>query len=112
MKRGNERLNGAMHAAHPPLIASVSGENENDTLALLKIPPGYISGVDRSPEGKRKATHLYKGTFESPGLPMCPKGWNRGDGYSIWRNNISDYGLCRVCSRRAKQKLKGVPCPE
>lgn len=42
--------------------------------------------------------------------PMCRRGWNRDNGksYSIFRNNISDYGICKVCIRRAAKGLKGV----
>lgn len=72
------------------------------------VPPGYISGLGRDYPYPRVA-HLYKGTFVDPGLPMCPKGWNRGvDGYSIWRRNEGLWGICAVCLRRAKKGLPGV----
>lgn len=76
------------------------------------IPDGYIPGQDRnnSPQALRKVAHLYKGTFNNPGLPMCKIGWNRDEGtsYSIWRNNISPAGICKVCLRRALKGLDGV----
>lgn len=68
----------------------------------------YVTGVGRSPEETKKVTHLYKGSIDNPGLPMCKRGWNRGDGYSIWRNNISDKGICKICLRRANEKKPGV----
>lgn len=72
-----------------------------------------ITGMDRCTRGDRLVTHLYDGTFTNPGLPMCKRGWNRGaDGYSIFRNNISRRGVCKVCERRAREGRKGVPCPE
>ncbi len=71
----------------------------------------YIPGQDRDPQ-KNVVTHLYHGTFNEPGLPMCKRGWNRGDGYSIWRNNIGDKGICKVCARRAAKGLEGVPCED
>ena len=77
---------------------------------LKDIPEGYIPGMDRSDRGNYKVTHLYKGTFSDPGLPMCINGWNRckHTDYSIWRNNISDKGICKVCLSRAQQGLDGV----
>ena len=43
-------------------------------------------------------------------LPMCRRGWNRdgGEGWSTWRGNIGDKGLCKICERRASQGLDGV----
>ena len=78
------------------------------------IPEGYITGQlrDNSPKALRKVTHLYEGTFGDPGLPMCKRGWNRGDSYSIWRNNVSPAGICKVCLRRAQKGLSGVLCDE
>ena len=57
-------------------------------------------------------THLYVGDFDSPGLPMCQRGWNRsfGQTYSIWRNQIGETGICLVCQRRAEKGLAGVDC--
>ena len=68
----------------------------------------YIVGQDRNePEA---VAHLYNGTFDNPGLPMCVRGWNRsdGEGYSIFRDNWTG-AICKVCLRRAKQKKDGVP---
>lgn len=78
---------------------------------FAKIPEGYISGLERTYPHKPLA-HLYKGDFSNPGLPMCKRGWNRKeDGYSIWRGNEGDKGICAVCLRRAQQGLDGIPNP-
>jgi hypothetical protein len=76
----------------------------------LGIPPGYILGVGRDYPHPRIA-HIYKGTFDDPGLPMCARGWNRDNGqsYSIWRGNEGSEGVCRICWRRAKAGKDGVP---
>lgn len=73
------------------------------------LPGGYIAGLGRDIPYPRLA-HLYKGTFADPGLPMCRRGWNRdgGESYSIWRGNLGDGGICRICLRRAKAGLDGV----
>ena len=73
------------------------------------IPNGYITGLDRNDQ--HLVAHLYKGTFGDPGLPMCVRGWNRSDGeeYSIFRNNIGDSRICKICSRRALAGKEGVP---
>jgi hypothetical protein len=78
--------------------------------SALGIPPGYILGLSREYPDARIA-HLYKGTFEDPGLPMCARGWNRDDGqsYSIWRGHEGTQGVCRICWRRAKALKEGVP---
>ena len=69
----------------------------------------YISGLDRNDQ--HLVAHLYDGTLDDPGWPLCARGWNRGNGhgYSIFRNNIGDAGICSVCVRRAQAGLKGVP---
>lgn len=74
------------------------------------IPDGYITGQDRNDSEGKLVTHLYKGAFREPGLPMCVRGWNRSDGdrYSIWRGNVSNAGLCKVCLRRAMKGLDGI----
>lgn len=71
--------------------------------------PGYITGLGRDyPHPKR--SHLYKGTFADPGLPMCRYGWNRdsGSSYSIWRGNVGEKGICKLCLKRAAKGLDGV----
>lgn len=75
---------------------------------------GYIAGCSRDHDDDHKVTHLYKGDFNNPGLPMCARGWNRagGSGYSIWRGVISSGGLCKVCVRRAMKGLGGVKARE
>ncbi len=64
----------------------------------------WVTGMDRV-GGGGKVTHLYSGTFEEPGEPLCPRGWNRGSGgYSIFRNNVSARGICKVCRREAERR--------
>lgn len=80
-----------------PGFVMYSGRN------FFGIPEGYIPGADRASNSTLK-THLYKGTFDNPGLPMCKNGWNRDSGraYSIWRNNIGPNFLCWTCVKRAR----------
>lgn len=82
---------------------------DKDLLRFLGVPDGYIAGLGRD-YPHPKIAHLYEGTFENPGDPMCARGWNRDEGqsYSIWRNNIGERGVCQVCLRRAQKGLKGV----
>lgn len=74
------------------------------------IPSGYISGIGRNTGDEKLKTHLYDGDMNDPGLPMCIYGWNRsnGSGYSIYRNNFGESGICSICLRRAQLGLKGV----
>jgi hypothetical protein len=67
----------------------------------------YTTGQDRNED--KVVAHLYLGTFEDVGNPMCYRGWNRldGFGFSIFRN-LEDIKLCKVCLRRAKQKALPV----
>lgn len=80
---------------------------------VFEYPNGYIPGVYRGDGGENKVTHLYKGTFDDPGLPMCLNGWNgiNHEDYSIFRNNISKKGICKVCLRRANANFDGVVSP-
>jgi hypothetical protein len=81
----------------------------------------YITGVFRGDDGEKMATHLYQGDFQNPGFPMCSRGWQRKwydkDGkiedyeYSIFRNNISNAGVCKVCLKRAEAGLKPIEKP-
>ena len=73
------------------------------------IPDGYIMGLGRD-WPHPKISHLYKGTHNDPGNPMCLRGWNRdgNTGYSIWRGNMGKNGICKVCLRRARAGLDGV----
>ena len=72
-----------------------------------------ITGLGRCPEDYDipEETHLYTGDFGQVGWPMCPRGWNRdhGTGFSIFRNNIGDGGVCPECERRARLGLKPIP---
>lgn len=74
-----------------------------------KIPIGFVSGMGRLEHQEFQKTHLYKGTFDQPGMPMCMKGYNdgTGKGYSIFRNIVSAGGICKVCIRRAEEGLRG-----
>lgn len=76
----------------------------------MSVPEGYITGMGRNPGEENLATHLYEGTFNNPGLPMCKWGWNRSDGkrYSIFRNNVGNIGICKICLRRALAGKRGV----
>lgn len=81
----------------------------------------YVTGVFRGDNGDKKVTHLYQGTFNEPGYPMCSRGWQikqydkNGNvkyyGYSIFRNNVSKTGICSVCLKRAKNELKPINNP-
>ena len=66
--------------------------------------------MSRCTDGNKRVSHLYKGDFSNPGYPMCKNGWNRdnGESYSIFRNNISKKGVCKVCLRRAKLNLNSI----
>jgi len=78
-----------------------------------EIPEGYITGLSREAGAlERLVAHLYKGSFSDPGNPMCKRGWNRGYGYSIWRNNVGRRGICKVCLRRAGKGLPSVDLDE
>ena len=68
----------------------------------------YTTGQDRN-EPNIVTAHLYKGTFDNVGNPMCAWGWNResGFGYSIFRNQPF-VKICKICSRRAENKLLPV----
>lgn len=79
---------------------------------LANIPDGYIPGLGRY-YPHPKIAHLYKGTFDDPGLPMCRHGFNRDDGtsYSIWRNQQGEDGVCGICLRRSQKGKDGMPWP-
>lgn len=78
-----------------------------------EIPGGYITGLSREYKSlERLVAHLYKGDLSDPGNPMCKRGWNRDGGYSIWRNNVGEKGICKVCLRRAKMGLLSVEYDE
>lgn len=69
----------------------------------------FITGQDRNEDNA--VAHLYSGTFADPGDPFCVRGWNRsdGEGYSIFRNNVGNAGICKVCARRVKEGRPPVP---
>jgi hypothetical protein len=78
----------------------------------MGIPDGYVIGLGRDlPHEQTKRAHLYKGTHADPGDPMCARGWNRDDGtaYSIWRGQVGQHGICRVCLRRAHEGRDPIP---
>lgn len=82
----------------------------------------YISGVFRGDGGEKMVTHLYAGTFSNPSHPFCSRGWQRKffgkNGklvdweYSIFRNNHSKAGVCKVCYRRMKAGLPPIEIPK
>lgn len=80
----------------------------HDSKKIVEIPDGFIPGMFRGDNGESQVTHLYEGTFSDVGNPMCQNGWHYGDSYSIFRNNVSKKGICKVCLRRARLNLYGV----
>ena len=79
------------------------------SIITSSIPDGYILGLGRDVPHP-PISHLYQGTLNDPGKPMCKRGWNRDDGesYSIWRGNMGRLGVCEICLRRARKGLDGV----
>ena len=77
--------------------------------AHLGIPDGYTAGLGRE-YPQPPLSHLYEGSPENLGYPMCRFGWNRDEGqsYSIWRGNVGEKGICKICLRRALAGLDGV----
>jgi len=81
----------------------------------------YVTGVFRGDNGENMVTHLYRGNFANPGHPMCSRGWQRvwyyKNGkvkyyeYSIFRNNTSNVGMCKICMRRAELGLESIAKP-
>jgi hypothetical protein len=82
----------------------------------------YVSGVFRGGGGEKMVTHLYRGNMANPGFPMCSRGWQRKYfdkdeklidwDYSIFRNNWSEAGECRICRRRAEANLPAIETPK
>lgn len=68
----------------------------------------YVTGLDRNDQ--HLVAHLYRGSFNNVGSPMCVRGWNRcdGEGFSIFRNNVGSAGICKICLRRAREKREAV----
>jgi hypothetical protein len=77
----------------------------------MEIPKGYIAGLGRD-EPKPRVAHLYNGTFSDPGPAMCKKGYNRPDGYSIWRGNFGKQGVCAKCLSRVARSCQPIPWPD
>lgn len=75
--------------------------------AYLVAGLAYVAGEDRNEPDQ--VAHLYRGTFQRTGNPMCRRGWNRlnGFGWSIFRNNLGS-GVCKVCLGRALARMKAV----
>lgn len=83
------------------------------------IPEGYITGlsrrrVTRGRDGEVQYTvsHLYKGSFDDVGQPMCANGYEEAGDISIWRGNVGPKGICKVCLRRARAGLNPAPWPD
>lgn len=70
----------------------------------------YVEAIGRNPGEELQKSHLYYFDGDSY-WPMCGYGWNRSDGeaFSILRGHKGAKGLCKVCDKRAKQNLEGVP---
>ena len=70
---------------------------------------GYIEGLARvsfkdcGPVSDSTCSHLYRGTFQEVGAPLCPKGWRMGvvGDVSIFRGNTGGGGLCLRCIKAA-----------
>jgi hypothetical protein len=94
-------------------MSEIKNKGFNPLYTTTDVPEGYIAGLGRDVPHPRIA-HLYQGTFADPGNPMCARGWNRDEGtsYSIWRGNIGDGGICKICMRRAQKGLDGVEARE
>ena len=71
---------------------------------------GYVTGMGRNPGEEKQCSHLYAEYDDGTYLPMCRKGWNRSDGgrFSIFRGNIGQKGVCKVCQRNADAGKQGV----
>lgn len=69
---------------------------------------GYITGIDRSKDGdfENLSTHIYRGTFSNPEEGLCKWSMNDDGGFSIWRNNVSRRGFCKICLRKLLSELK------
>lgn len=82
---------------------AVETKLHNDLFKLQAV--GFLLGLERSPDSDKKhLSHIYRGSMQDVGEPMCPKGYNRGkEGFSIWRNNIG-LGICRNCLKRAAKE--------
>ena len=70
--------------------------------------PGYLFGLRRYPPAK--ISHLYTGSFNNVGKPMCKRGWTYPDrsGFSIFRGNQGENGTCDICLRRADAGLEPI----
>lgn len=86
-------------------------DDPNEGIAYPGLPSGYIMGLGRDVPHPKRA-HLYKGDFSDPGLGMCRYAYNRKEyGYSIWRGNDGELGVCKICYKRAMQGLDGIENP-
>jgi len=60
---------------------------------------GFITVVDRSKDYPVGMTHIYTGSFNDPGEPMC-----RYAPYSFWRNNYTSK-FCKICIKNTLKIL-------
>lgn len=72
----------------------------------------FTVGMDRNDQDKVVA-HLYEETGSGDEYrltPMCERGWNRSDGagFSIFRGNASEAGICKVCVRRRREDRPAI----
>ena len=75
----------------------------------------YRPGLGRDyPHPKRAHLYTIGENIMDFQLPMCRYGFNRDSGtsYSIWRGNVGEEGICKICVKRAAKGLDGIPFPE
>jgi len=71
----------------------------------------YRPGLGRDyPHPKRAHLYTIGKDIMDFRLPMCRWGWNRDNGqaFSIWRGNVGNKGICKICQKRADQNKPGV----
>jgi len=71
---------------------------------------GYIEAIGRNPGEGNNHSHLYAIDVNGDLWPMCIYGWNRSDGerFSVLRGYVGKRGLCKICSKRAKEEKPPV----
>lgn len=72
----------------------------------------YITGLGRANNNYDllDETHLYEVTDDDGYYPLCSRGFNRdyGLGFSIFRGNVGDIGVCQVCEGRGAKQRPGL----
>lgn len=71
----------------------------------------YITGLGRANNdyGLLDETHVYE-IVDGSYRPLCKRGFNRdfGYGFSIFRGNVGELGVCEVCARREASGKPGL----